>query len=342
MAVIILGLSKGGFAGVGMISTPLLALVVGPVNAAGFIFPVLIIQDAVAVWMYKREWSRRIVATMVPGAAVGVLAGYQLASTVPEWIVEIALGGISLIFGCRQLFLMLRSQNPVGRPPAIALGVVSGVASGFTSMIAHSGTPPFQLYAMPQKLGRDMYIGTSVVFFATLNWMKFPAFAMLGQLNREHLTSALIFAPIAIFSSWLGVRLVQRVDVARFNLIITLILIGVSLALIAQGSLASLVCRRSRLAPSISTGCLSKGSSPAEYLSRRDLLTAEHPEFENDLFLPALICDRFSSASKRDPLFETKLDLTTIKSLPRQYLLCRRHNGQALPAASFEIALTST
>jgi uncharacterized membrane protein YfcA len=34
IAVVILGVSKGGFAGVGMISTPLLALVVGPIAAA--------------------------------------------------------------------------------------------------------------------------------------------------------------------------------------------------------------------------------------------------------------------------------------------------------------------
>lgn len=235
VAVVILGLSKGGFAGVGMISTPLLALVIGPVNAAGFIFPILLIQDAVAVWMYKRDWRRKIILVMAPGAALGVVAAYQLASTVPEWIVEISLGVISLVFGCRQLILSLRTHQVEPGSPSAALGLLSGVASGFTSMIAHAGTPPFQLYVLPQKLVRDTYIGTSVIFFALLNCMKIPAFAMLGQLNREHLVSALIFAPIAIASSWLGVHLVRKVDLVRFNLIITIILVGVSITLIAQG-----------------------------------------------------------------------------------------------------------
>jgi hypothetical protein len=55
------------------------------------------------------------------------------------------------------------------------LGVLSGVGSGFASMIAHAGTPPFQFYVMPKELDRDMYVGTSVLFFAATNLMKAPA-----------------------------------------------------------------------------------------------------------------------------------------------------------------------
>jgi uncharacterized membrane protein YfcA len=91
IAVVILGLSKGGFAGVGMISTPLLALVVGPIAAAGVIFPILIVQDLIAVAMYRRTFSWQILATMIPGAALGVGLAYLLASTVPGWSVEIVL-----------------------------------------------------------------------------------------------------------------------------------------------------------------------------------------------------------------------------------------------------------
>jgi uncharacterized membrane protein YfcA len=234
-AVIILGLSKGGFAGVGMISTPLLALVVGPVPAAGFILPILVIQDLVAVWMYKRTWNRRIVATMVPGAALGIGLAYGLASTVPEWSVEITLGIISLLFSVQQLVRSMRPTIVEALAPSSILGTVSGLGSGFTSMIAHAGTPPFQFYVMPQKLGRDEYIGTSVVFFASLNAMKIPAFAALGQITTAHLATAAAFAPIAVASSWLGVYLVRRVDVRKFNLTITVILACVGVALICQG-----------------------------------------------------------------------------------------------------------
>ena len=50
-AILALGLGKGGFAGVGMISTPLLALTVPPLQAAAILLPILLIQDAISVWV---------------------------------------------------------------------------------------------------------------------------------------------------------------------------------------------------------------------------------------------------------------------------------------------------
>jgi uncharacterized membrane protein YfcA len=235
IAVVILGLSKGGFAGVGMISMPLLALVVGPVAAAGVIFPLLIVQDLIAVAMYRRTFSWHILATMIPGAAIGVGLAYLLASTVPGWSVEIVLGVVSLGFSLQQIKRQLSLSLHPSLDHARWLGVLSGMGSGFTSMIAHAGTPPFQFYVIPKGLDRDMYVGTSVLFFAATNLMKAPAFLALGQLSVSQLKTTLIFFPLAMVSSWMGVRLVRTIDVRKFNLAITLILLCVSIALISQG-----------------------------------------------------------------------------------------------------------
>jgi uncharacterized membrane protein YfcA len=102
-------------------------------------------------------------------------------------------------------------------------------------MIAHAGSPPFQFYVMPKRLDRDMYVGTSVLFFAATNLMKAPAFFALGQLSISQLKTTLIFVPLAMASSWLGVRLVRSIDVRKFNVVITFILLGVSVLLIGQG-----------------------------------------------------------------------------------------------------------
>src|SRR3546814_2482180 len=59
-AVILLGLSKGGFAGVGSISMPLIALVTPPVQAAAVVLPILIVQDVVGVWAFRRTVDWRI------------------------------------------------------------------------------------------------------------------------------------------------------------------------------------------------------------------------------------------------------------------------------------------
>jgi uncharacterized membrane protein YfcA len=82
---------------------------------------------------------------------------------------------------------------------------------------------------MRAGLDRDMY--ASVLFFAATNLMKAPAFLALGQLS----VSQLNFFPLAMGSSWLGVRLVRTIEVRKFNFTITLILLCVSVALVSQG-----------------------------------------------------------------------------------------------------------
>lgn len=237
IAVVILGLSKGGFAGVGMISTPMLALVMGPIEAAAFMLPVMLCQDAIAVLMYRRVFDRDCLIILLPGAALGVAAAYLFASSVSESQVELVLGLISFAFSIWQLTVIVRrtTQLFAGTKRNPTLGVMCGAGAGFTSAIAHAGSPPFQFYTMPLRLGRDEYVGTSVYFFAIVNLMKLPLFLSLGQVHVAELPLMAVFIPIAVASSWAGAKLVRHVDVEKFNLLTVLMLIGVSIALVLQG-----------------------------------------------------------------------------------------------------------
>ena len=69
-------------------------------------------------------------------------------------------------------------------------GIVLGLVTGFTSMIAHAGGPPFQIYVMPQRLPRDVFVGTGAMFFALVNWIKVPPYLALGQFTAENLATA--------------------------------------------------------------------------------------------------------------------------------------------------------
>ncbi|WP_137931798.1 sulfite exporter TauE/SafE family protein [Mesorhizobium comanense] len=236
VAVTILGLSKGGFAGIGMVSTPMVALVTDPVTAAGLMLPVMLVQDPVAVFLYRRSFDRRLLVTMIPGGAVGIVAAYLLASSMPEWGIQCALGVVSLIFSVWQLVIHAKGA------PALAanysfdklLGIGAGAAGGFASAVAHAGSPPFQIYVWPKRLAKEVYVGTSVMYFAALNAMKLPSYAALGLFSLDHLLTSAIFVPVAVLSSWLGVRLVRRVDVRGFNFVVTIILLLISFVLLGQ------------------------------------------------------------------------------------------------------------
>lgn len=235
IAVILLGISKGGFAGVGAIGTPLLALAIGPVEAAAIVLPILIVQDVVSVWAFRKSWDGRVLALMLPGAVIGIFTAYWFAARLPEAGMQIALGLISALFAARSLWLQRGGRIPAPANPPAWFGVLMGVISGVTSQIAHAGQPPFQIYVLPKRLARDVLVGTTAIFFAAVNWIKVPAYIALGQFTRAHLLTSLTLMPLALVSTLAGVWIVRRVDADRFYTLIYWLMLGIGLKLIWDG-----------------------------------------------------------------------------------------------------------
>jgi uncharacterized membrane protein YfcA len=234
-AVILLGLAKGGFSGLGVLAVPLMTLVVSPVQAASITLPILIAQDVVSVWVFRHKWDGRSLALLIPSAAIGILLGYLLAAQVSSSAVELAVGLVSIIFSVQRLWVE-RQALLVIPPTRPWFGVVCGTAAGFTSQIAHAGGPPFQIYMLPKRLERDAYIGTSAIFFAVVNWIKVPAYAALGQFTRPNLTTAAVLLPLAVVATIAGAVLVRRVSGERFQTVMYVLLILVGLKLCWDGA----------------------------------------------------------------------------------------------------------
>src|SRR5947209_20316614 len=90
-AVIFLGLSKGGFSGIGMVATPLLAIIMAPLEAAAILLPIILVQDAVSVWVYRRVWDPWTLKVMIPGCVIGVGAAWLLAAYVPGGAIRLVV-----------------------------------------------------------------------------------------------------------------------------------------------------------------------------------------------------------------------------------------------------------
>jgi uncharacterized membrane protein YfcA len=238
-AVIILGLSKGGFTGLSSLAMPMLSLVISPVKAAAIVLPVLIVQDWVSVWAFRRDFSPRNLVILIPASIIGIAAGWLLAARVSEDAVRLAVGVISIVFVFYMLIRDRLGLAPVAKP-GVPDGLVWGALAGFTSFISHAGAPPFQVYTMPQNLKPRVFAGTATMFFAAVNLIKLPPYFMLGQFSRENLAVSAALIPVAVLSTFAGVWLVRRVSADRFYAIILVItfLIGVKLTYDAVAALA--------------------------------------------------------------------------------------------------------
>src|SRR5690348_17400109 len=97
-AVILFGLSKGGFSGLSTLGMPLMSLVASPVRAAAIVLPILIVQDWVSVWAFRRDFSLRDLVILIPSAMVGVGLGWLFAARVSDDAVRLVLGITSIGF----------------------------------------------------------------------------------------------------------------------------------------------------------------------------------------------------------------------------------------------------
>jgi hypothetical protein len=237
--VIILGLSKGGFSGLSSLAMPMLSLAASPVRAAAIVLPILIVQDWVSVWAFRRDFSSRNLIILVPSSMIGVALGWLLAARVTDDAVRLAVGLISIAFVVYMLIRDRLGRDPVAKP-GVPTGVLWASLAGFTSFISHSGAPPFQVYVMPQYLKPRVFAGAATIFFAAVNLLKIPPYFLLGQFSRENLTVAAGLIPVAVLSTFAGVWLVRRASADRFYAIILALtfLIGVKLTYDAVRALA--------------------------------------------------------------------------------------------------------
>jgi len=231
LAVILVGVSKGGLSGLGTLGTPLLAMVLPPAVAAAVLLPVLISQDIVSVWSFRRTWDRWIVAWMLPGAVVGIALATVFAAVVDENMLKLLLGTISLAFGLYRLWVERGGRITAASNSPGWVGALFGVATGITSQVAHAGGPPFQMWVTPRKLDHESFIGTTAILFAAINWLKVPGYILLGSLNRETFTAAVLLMPLAVVSTLVTLKLIRRMQSQRFYTIVYLlmVLLGVKL-----------------------------------------------------------------------------------------------------------------
>ena len=235
LASVWVGLGKGGLPVVGMLAVPTLALVISPIVAAGMLLPVYVVSDMIGLYAYRRDFNRRVLMIMVVAMTIGVLVGWATARMISEPVVTMLVGLIGAAFALNLLF---RKKHDVPAKPANwPGGLFWGTITGFTSFVSHSGGPPYQVWVLPMKLSKSVFVGTSVIAFSYVNAIKLVPYYYLGQLGLDNLKIAIVLMVPAALAVLAGVRLVRVLPEALFFRIVTWALLLVSLRLIWQGAL---------------------------------------------------------------------------------------------------------
>jgi uncharacterized membrane protein YfcA len=201
------GAFGGGFSIVGI---PLLSIVMDPVTAGGLLAPLFIAMDLFALRYWKPStWSKPDLVLLLPGLVTGIGFGYLLFRFLDHRAIEIMMATITLVFV--GLWLVAGGKMTT-RPRSTPKAVTAGLASGITTMVAHSGGPPLAMYLLPLGLSKDVYAGTTSLFFTVGNATKAVPWLLLvrPESNVWILTAACLLAiPTGV---WMGWRLHGALD----------------------------------------------------------------------------------------------------------------------------------
>jgi uncharacterized membrane protein YfcA len=214
IAVTLLGLSKGGFFGLGVMGLPLMSLYVPPLQAAAIILPTALAQDMLTVWAYRRDWSVWNLKIMIPSMLAGMAVGVMFAASLSPAHIRLTIGIIAAAFVLRHW--LGRRFERLALAPGTASGIFFGTLGGFTTLLANAGGPAWQMHLLPQRLDKLSYAGTLTVLFAVSNLVKVPAFAGLGQLTTANLAAGALLLPVAVVSNYAGIWLVRRTPAELF------------------------------------------------------------------------------------------------------------------------------
>jgi len=219
LGAFLVGLSKTGIPGLGILNVAIFALVFPARESVGLVLIILICGDIVAVTTYRRDASWSHLIRLFPWAAAGVVLGYFALGRINDSQMRHLIGIILLFLVMFQYIRSRRVAIAEVQPPSLWLAPLAGITAGFTTMVANAAGPVMVLYLLAMRLPKILFVGTAAWYFFMLNIFKIPFSASLGLINPSSLGVSLWLGPFAALGALIGRPIAERLNQRLFELI---------------------------------------------------------------------------------------------------------------------------
>lgn len=216
LAALLVGISKTGIAGLGMLFVVLFAQIMSAKQATGVVLPLLICGDMIAVTAYRQHTQWRFLWKLFPWTALGVVLGFVALGRIDDRQAKVLIGII--ILSLLGVHLARRGGAVKGEGEhGWWFAPVIGVLAGFTTLVANAAGPLMAIYLLAMRLPKMEFVGTSAVFFMLLNLFKVPFMVNLGLINSQSFTLNLWLAPAVFVGAFIGRKILVNIDQRLFE-----------------------------------------------------------------------------------------------------------------------------
>lgn len=220
----LLGISKSGIKGIGIVIILILAFVFGEKASTGVLLPMLIVADILAVIYYNKHVQWAYVIKLLPLMLVGVLVGVWLGNDISELVFKRIMAVIIILSVLVMIYTEKRRTSiPNNKLFAHSTGFLAGVAS----MIGNLAGPIADVYFLAIRLPKNEFIGTGAWLFFIINVFKLPFHIMVwNTITVDTLALNFVLIPLLVIGFFVGayiVKLISNVNYRRFVFIVTII-----------------------------------------------------------------------------------------------------------------------
>jgi uncharacterized protein len=232
IAATLIGFSKTGIPGAGILVVPLMAMVMAAKQSTGFVLPMLAMADIMAIIYWRRHVARRQLGRLLPWTFLGVVAGYFLLDVITNQQLKPTIGALVLLLIVGS-WIRSRTIKDEQIPTHWLFAALVGMAAGSTSMMANAAGPVMVIYLVAMRFRKEEFIGTQAWFFWILNLSKLPFSGKLGLIDQASLMTNLCLLPCLLIGGVLGIFLVHRLSERVFNSVVQILALGAAIYLCA-------------------------------------------------------------------------------------------------------------
>jgi uncharacterized protein len=200
LGAFMMGLSKTGIAGLGILTVALFANILPALKSTGVLLPLLILADLFAVALFRKHADWRHIWRLFPWVLAGLPLGFLVMGRAGAGLISRLIGAILLAMAALHLWRRdAMARDPEGLaarlPHAAWFAGCTGILAGFTTMVANAAGPVMVLYLLAMGLSKRTYLGTMAWFFLLVNVSKVP---LSWQLNLVNANSLALDGPLVL------------------------------------------------------------------------------------------------------------------------------------------------
>jgi len=218
-----------GLAG-GIILLSVLLLFLEPLVAIPLHGVIQLVSNSSRAWIQRRHVHGGIALRYaLPLVPLG-FAGLAFAERLPPRTLEAAIGVFVILATWRPAWLLLGRRPEETHPTRRFLWL--GVLVGFLNPIVGATGPLLAPFFLKLGLARQAVVGTMAACQSLGHLTKIAVFGAAGFAFREHLALLVLLSAAAVAGTWLGTRLLDRLDDRRFEIVYKTVLTAIAIRLV--------------------------------------------------------------------------------------------------------------